>query len=101
VTEKGEKYVGKWDRDIKEGLGRVIESDGNVYEGKIVRGQYQGEGKFVDFETGVIWEGKFESGIMNGKGSEIIPGKYSYVGEFLNGKKTGKGKVEYQDGSSY
>ena len=101
ISADGEKYIGQWDRDAKEGLARVIEKSGTVYEGEIVRGQYHGKGKMIDSNAGVVWEGTFKQGILEGIAKEEIPMKYTYVGNFIDFKKTGKGKVTYQDGSTY
>lgn len=82
-------------------MGRVIESSGNYYEGKVVKSVYQGKGKLVEFQSGAYWEGIFISGFINGKGTEKIPDQYTYTGDFADGKKNGFGEVGYVDGSTY
>jgi hypothetical protein len=50
------------------------------------------------FSKGFKNKSSTELSANNDKTSEIKPG---YVGEYLNGKKNGRGKMVYKDGSSY
>jgi len=45
----------------------------------------------------LLFEGEYLNGKKNGKGKEYYKDKLKYEGEYLNGKKIGKGK-EYYNG---
>jgi len=48
----------------------------------------------------LIFEGEYLNGKKNGKGKEYYEnGKLKYEGEYINGKKNGKGKEYYENGN--
>ena len=51
------------------------------------------------YETGSIYEGKFEELLMVGKGKIIRKSGEIYEGNTLNGKPHGKGKLTHSDGT--
>ena len=67
-----------------------------------MNGKRNGKGKLYDDSYGeydkLKYEGEFLNGKKNGKGIEYD--RYKYEGEFVNGKKNGKGK-EYTYNSNY
>ena len=46
---------------------------------------------------GIIYEGEFLNGKKNGKGKEYYDGQLVFEGEYLNGQRNGKGKEYYND----
>ena len=86
-----------------------------IYEGDLnIRGQRQGFGKLITqyYELKGIWkndklngwgrqsrcngdvlEGRFENGLLNGKGFFLDKHKNKYIGEFIDMKKWGIGKL--------
>jgi len=72
-----------------------------IKEGNWVEDKLQGEGKVIFPINGYVWEGEFDNGLINGKGSCIIPNEYKYEGEFEYGKRHGMGTCTYLDGSKY
>ena len=76
--------------------GKVYDdNDDNCYELK------NGNGYIKEYnENGILkYEGEYLNGKRNGKGKEYYcEDKLIYVGEYLNGKRNGKGKEYYFDG---
>lgn len=63
----GSLYIGTWKSDLKDGVGKVIYSNGQVFEGSFVDGERNGEAT-------IIWpDGKSFSGTYkNDKGDGTI-----------------------------
>ena len=57
-----------------------------------------GTGKIKEYNQGgkLIFEGEYLNGKRNGKGKEYWNGELIFEGEYLNGLRNGKGK-EYYD----
>ena len=62
-----------------------------IYESKDIVKEYNG------FDDSLIFEGEYLNGKRNGKGKEYLKGELIFKGEYLDGKRNGKGK-EYQRG---
>lgn len=114
-------YIGECDGPFMQGLGYLITEKGWFYEGYFVKGKFHGLGRLFTSQKYVI-QGNWDKGdILNGKifnykkrtyegqlkhfepngyGTEVAE-DYTYKGEFLDGKKHGKGKVEWKDGTWY
>ncbi|MDR2781413.1 MAG: hypothetical protein LBB21_03070, partial [Holosporaceae bacterium] len=101
-------FFGKCDNNkIKKGKGVVVYPNGNYYAGNFDNNLRDGEGKFIlrgkDNSIQREYNCLYRDGkIVNGY-TEIydIGGRISYEGEFKDGKKNGRGKFTYPDGSSY
>ena len=67
-----------------------------VYEIKDGKGNI----KEYNFYSKLLFEGEYLNGKRNGKGKEYNyeNDKFEFEGEYLNGKKNGKGKEYYKDG---
>lgn len=59
-----------------------------------------GESPFY-FQTGAVYIGSWENGVMSGHGTLKIPSEGTYEGEFSNSKKTGHGVFTWLDGATY
>ncbi len=70
------KYKGYWQNDEKNGNGKEIFSNGNMYEG-----EYKDDA-FL-------------------KGTYTFKSGHKYIGEFLDSKRNGFGKYYLEDGSLY
>ena len=57
-------------QDEKNGLGFILYSDGDVYEGEFKNGELNGQGK-ITYSNGDIYEGEFKDGKQNGQGRYI------------------------------
>lgn len=85
-----------WLRDIRsamESAKNVIEDPVNKPLAERRRGSYQ-------FRNGVFYEGDWRSGMIDGKGVMNLYGT-SYEGDFVENKKTGRGKMIYATGEIY
>ena len=83
------------------GEGRLVGTDGNIYQGDLKNGKMSGQGVYYDAEEGSLYEGAFANDKQHGLGKEIWnEGSYVYTGAFQKGEKTGKGKFDF-DGCWY
>ncbi|KAL4715174.1 hypothetical protein ACJJTC_012221 [Scirpophaga incertulas] len=65
---KGEKYLGNWNDNKKNGCGLIVTLDGIYYEGLFMQDVLTGHGVMV-FEDGTHYEGEFRAaGVFSGKG---------------------------------
>lgn len=64
------------------GRGRVIYPNGDYYEGNIVDGQAEGQGKYV--EGAICYTGEFSENKIHGEGVEKGP-NYEFEGLFERG----------------
>ena len=95
-------YKGSWNyQGKKEGYGIYIDSEGNKYRGNWSKDQFNGEGILLSI-NGDFYKGEFTSGKMEGIGIYYSSKKkYKYLGEFKNNKFHGKGKLIYDDHTTY
>jgi hypothetical protein len=68
--------------------------------GTLVDGQRQGTGRVV-YANGDVYEGTFENDRRHGQGTFTGIDGYVYVGEWRDGRIEGQGQVTYPDGSVY
>jgi hypothetical protein len=120
-------YSGSWKNGMQIGEGERRFSDNIKYSGSFKENEFQGQGKML-WPDGSSYEGNFEKNIISGRGvfrtvegdqfigewsnSQPIQGKYtyssemknqlsSYEGSFKNGKKHGKGKLQWNKNSTF
>ena len=60
------------------------------FMGEVQNGKRQGKGKIL-FPYGGYYDGEFKDDNYHGKGTLLLK-EYKYTGEFVDGKKSGKGK---------
>jgi len=96
----GDIFTGEW-RESHPYTGEGFVHYGiGVYEGKLLKGEKHGEGKFT-LKDGTIYQGAFLNDKRSGKG-EYKTKDLHYIGNWLDGKMNGKGIVVFlADGSSY
>jgi len=103
------RFDGQCLNGIKHGKCKEYNKNGELeFEGEYLNGKKNGKGikyhkKQIDFEGEY-----FNDKIWNGKGKEFIVKKFKYYndeyrtliyeGEYLNGKRNGKGKEYYNNG---
>ena len=74
---------------ISDGIGRLDYDNGSYYVGNWKNKTFNGEGLFY-FENGDWYLGGFRDGNMHGKKEKFFQkDRYSYVGQFVNGKMHG------------
>ena len=103
----GEFYEGDYVNGEREGKGKYAMSNGDVYVGEHKDGMWHGKGKLT-YANGKVEEGIWSYGEMDPKPVIIGPGKAkfewndkTYVGAYVNGKRTGKGKMTTLNGDVY
>ena len=98
-------FEGEYLNGERNGKGREYDNSSLIFEGEFLKGKRHGKGK--DYFNGVKWngkgydfEGKNKYELINGKACSVIEydnnGQLRYKGEYLNGKRNGKGK-EYDN----
>lgn len=78
----------------------MTHANGDIYQGEWKGGKANGQGTFVD-TNGSMFKGEWHNDVYHGNGAETWNfGSIKYEGEFVEGKKTGKGRFDF-DGNYY
>lgn len=93
-TGKGEskpqRYEGRWQQSARQGEGKEVWPDGSYYEGSWVKDKFHGQGTYYNRNAKYI--GEFEEGLKRGKGKiEYLGTNDTYEGEWLSNRFHGKG----------
>lgn len=84
---------------MRDGLGKLIQLDGTVYEGGWEQDRRSGKGRLIDGFTGDVYIGDFQDGKRQGRGKvyqrslDVI-----YDGEWSTDNKQGEGFVLHRNG---
>jgi len=82
---RGEKYMGMWSMDQRNGYGVVVTVDGVYYEGNFFQNKLAGKGILLN-EDETCYEGEFTADmLLSGKGVLTLPN-----GDFIDGTFYGK-----------
>lgn len=84
-----------------DGKGTMIFKDQSVYVGNFKNNTFSGFGVFFDNQQKSIYKGEWLENQQHGEGIEIWKNTKikRYIGDFNQGEKTGKGRLEMKDGS--
>lgn len=101
---KNYSYEGDFVMDEFSGKGKLTKIEGGilkVYEGDFLNGKLNGTGK-ISFSNGEVYEGQLASFQREGKGAQYYKkddpqGRVSYVGDWKNNKRHGKGIMYFKD----
>ena len=93
-------YIGEIKNSTFNGKGKLILSNGTVYEGYFEDGERSGEAKII-FPDETVYEGQIEKSDLTGKGKMIWKNGYEYEGDFDKNKLSGKGKLKGPKGDIY
>ena len=100
VDEKNKLNIIKYNKNMQNILDISLInykffSDRYIKFEKIVKGK-----EYDKYNDSLVFEGEYLNGKRNGKGKEYYPNdKLKFEGEYLNGKRNGKGKEYYSDGT--
>jgi hypothetical protein len=98
-SEKKSKYYGMFLNGLYNGLGMMVNEDGEMYFGEFREGRKNGWGKH--FINDIEYQGFFKNNLYHGYGELKLKGKVIYMGTFVNGFRSGIGFCKYSDGSFY
>ena len=84
---------GMWKNDKFNGWGRESRCNGDTFEGRFENGLLNGKGFFLDKQSNK-YIGEFKDMKRWGKG-KLITNKIIYEGDFVNNKIEGKGKIKF------
>lgn len=93
----GVNYTGEWLDGGFHGVGRIQNFDGDVYEGRFHRGQYDEVGMLKKM-NGFNYCGGIRKNLPCGKGAMFLPSGEKYKGSFVNGAMHGHGICTYRNG---
>jgi len=96
----GDKYVGEWKDDKRNGQGTYTYADGNKYVGQFKDDKRNGQGTFT-FANGNKYVGQFKDGEKNGQGTFTWSDGDKFVGQFKDGNRNGFGTHYNANGSIY
>ena len=96
----GIKYVGKFKDDMFSGQGTYTDADGNKYVGEFKDDMLNGQGTYT-FANGNKYVGEFKDDNHNGQGTFTFADGEKYVGEHKDGKFNGQGTYTFADGNKY
>ncbi len=111
-------YEGQFCAGKMHGTGKTCKKNGDVFEGQFRENRQLGQGTLRECgpsSSGDVYRGHFEKFLLNGVGCKLEPrtltvyrgtfeqGQFvdKFVGLFVGGVVSGKGRAEYPDGSVY
>lgn len=94
----GDIYQGEWQRGKACGKGIFLDKQGCMYEGEWLNDQYHGTGiEQWDFNK-IVYKGEFVEGKKTGKGRFSFDKNY-YQGDFVDGQFHGQGEYFFAESS--
>ncbi len=70
--------------------GQLTYWNGDYYEGEFNHGHPEGRGS-IDYQDGTKYRGDFKKGLPHGHGMKQSPNQVTFVGSFANGRENGAG----------
>jgi hypothetical protein len=90
------EYTGDWFEDKKHGRGTFFFKNSDRYDGYWVNGMPQGEGRMI-YSNGNIYEGQWHEGKRNGYGVLTKRNGDHFEGHWVNDNREGQGSYFYSD----
>ena len=90
-------YEGFFSNGMCHGIGRGINSKGEVYEGDFANDLMEGKGYYI-WEDGRIYEGQFYRDLKHGQGTMKWPDGFVYNGPWYESVQHGKGTITDPEG---
>ncbi|XP_047528193.1 MORN repeat-containing protein 3-like [Vanessa atalanta] len=104
-TSRFDKYVGDWNKDLKEGKGLFLTFTGKLYEGDWYKGFRHGFGtlsnKLANGTFSLEYRGDWIKGKPEGIGWRYYENGDVYFGFWKRGRRHGYGKIWYKDSTFY
>ena len=96
--------TGRFSTDPKtgavSGTGHIAWSNGDRFDGTLVRGIKQGKGQFI-WANGQRYKGDWANDMPNGRGTIWFANGNRYTGEVKDGMPHGEGTTHFKDGDVY
>lgn len=99
-TSKAFKYQGEFKDGLKQGAGTYEWDSGLRYEGEFDSDRPNGKGKFL-FPNGDTYEGDVKAGVVAGRGVYVTKGGDRIEGSFADGRANGSGIYRFASGDRY
>ena len=100
VLENGDMFEGEVQDDMFNGQGRYYYNNGDKYIGDFVDNTKEGKGVLM-FSDNDLYNGDFKDNKFNGKGTYYYKDGSRYQGDWVNNKKEGEGELQFADGDKY
>ncbi|KAK4840591.1 hypothetical protein QYF36_013209 [Acer negundo] len=100
LLPNGESYSGSLLRNVPEGPGKYVWSDGCIYEGEWRHGVRNGNGKLL-WPSGAVFEGEFSGGYIHGSGNYMGSDGLTFRGRWRLNLKHGLGYQVYPNGDVF
>lgn len=101
IDDEGNVYEGELKDGVRHGIGRLEWLDGRVYEGDFHEGKIHGNGT-MSVPDGEVYTGTFDNEIRHGYGKLVLQNGDVYEGSFVKGEISGEGAFrEKSTGTSY
>lgn len=97
VWANGNKYVGNWLKNKREGLGRMTYSNKDIFEGIFKDGRKHGNGIYR-FHNGTLYSGTWEKGRLHGSITIHYCNLDSFQGFYFRGERMGLGTLLFSKG---
>ena len=92
------EYVGERNAaGQREGRGKKVLADGDVYEGECKADEMEGR----RYASGAVYEGEYKAGMREGRGIVRSASGNVYEGEYKAGMREGRGIFRYASGAVY
>jgi hypothetical protein len=98
--ENGDKYVGEWQNNNRNGQGTYTHVSGNKYIGEFKDNKRNGQGTFI-WADGDKYVGEYKNNEQNGQGTYTWTNGDKYVGEYKNNEQNGQGTYTYSPRSEW
>ncbi|CAG9321067.1 unnamed protein product [Blepharisma stoltei] len=100
IWENGDLYAGFWSNDKQNGIGRNLWVDGSTYIGEYKDNLKEGVGEYCWID-GSKYTGQWKDNVFHGVGKFVWADGREYYGEWSVGKRTGFGIYTWADGKKY
>jgi hypothetical protein len=97
----GDKYVGEFKDDKRNGQGTYTYTNGNKYVGEYRDDKRSGQGTETFAKSGSKYVGEYKDSKWHGQGTYTFTNGNKYVGEFRDGNFHGQGTFTFASGSKY
>ena len=96
----GDKYIGEYLNNKKEGYGILFYNNGNKYKGEFKNDLKNGHGIF-NYKNGEKYDGEYKNDLKDGRGIYYYINEEKFIGEYKEDKKNGHGIYFYKDGTKF